>query len=139
MATPGKIDGVARRPLVSVVDADEAVCNALSSFIRSIGMRCAHFYSAETFLSSGPLAETDFLVLDVELPGLGGLDLQRRLTDLKYTIPTAFMTRSPSAALREKARDHGAVALLIKPFTASAVLKAIRSSLDRRRSASAGG
>src|ERR1700675_4946233 len=89
-------DGKAKPPatvsLIGVVDDDESVRDALSSLIRSAGYRCAVFPSAEAFLDSGQLGETDCALLDVRMPGLSGLQLQARLREIRSSLPVIFVT-----------------------------------------------
>src|SRR5712671_6460101 len=83
------------RRLIGVVDDDESVRNALSSFFRSLGLRCAVFSSSEAFLHSGRLSETDCVILDVRLPGDSGLDLHQRLLAMHSGIAVIFVSGSP--------------------------------------------
>ena len=115
--------------LICVVDDDESVREALGSLIRSVGYKCAVFPSAEAFLGSDCLVETDCMVLDVQLPGLSGLERQLRLRELNCPVPTIFVTGEADDELRRKALKEGAVALFGKPFTGEALLGAIRSAL----------
>src|SRR5882762_5301434 len=78
--------------LIGVVDDDESVRDALSSLLRSAGYRCAVFPSAEVFLESGCLRETDCIVLDVRMPGMSGPDLQHKLREVDGSHPIIFIT-----------------------------------------------
>jgi len=119
--------------LISIVDDDEGVRDALNSLIRSAGYKCAVFPSAEAFLGSGRLGETDCMVLDIRMPGLTGLELQLRLQEMKCAIPIIFVTGQGDEGLRAKAIEDGAAAFFGKPFSDDALLGAIRSALDRHQ------
>src|SRR4051794_18548255 len=82
-------DGV---PHISIVDDDVSVCDALASLFRAVEYRCSVFPSAEAFLASGRAADTDCMVLDVRMPGMGGLELQDRLRDSSRVIPIIYLT-----------------------------------------------
>jgi FixJ family two-component response regulator len=115
---------------IGVVDDDDAIRDALSSLLRSAGYACAGYASAEAFLSSGRIGEIDCMVLDIQMPGLSGLDLQSRLRQTNCPIPIIFVTGRPDYYLRKRALDQGAVALLDKPFKDDDLLGAIRTALD---------
>src|ERR1700730_8969083 len=121
------------RTVVYVVDDDAATRNALSSLMRSVGLNVISCGSANDFL------ETDFpdipgcLVLDVRLPGLSGLDLQRRLTEIGVDIPIIFITGHGDIPLAVQAMKAGAMELLTKPFHDQDLLDAIQQALDRDR------
>ena len=85
---------------------------------------------AEAFLESGDLRNTDCTVLDIRMPGLSGLELQRRLRDMRCSIPIIFATGHADEFLDVRALKEGAVAFLSKPFSGEALLGAIRSALD---------
>jgi FixJ family two-component response regulator len=117
------------RRLIGVVDDDESVRNALSSFFRSLGLSCAVFPSSEAFLDSGRLNETDCVILDVRLPGDSGLDLHQRLQEMHKRIPVIFVSGNPDADVCRKALEQGALAFLGKPFPEDRMLAALRSAL----------
>jgi FixJ family two-component response regulator len=127
-------DGKAKPPatvsIIGVVDDDESVRDALSSLIRSAGYRCVVFPSAEAFLDSGAVGNTDCTVLDIKMPGLSGLELQLRLREMRCSLPIVFVTGHADDLLRAKAFEGGAVAFLSKPFSEEALLGAIRSALS---------
>jgi FixJ family two-component response regulator len=116
--------------LIGVVDDDKSVRDALDSLVRSAGYHCAVFPSAEAFLNSGSLDATDCMVLDVRMPGLSGLDLQRKLLSMNYGTPIIFVTGHADDAARARALRDGARAFLSKPFSEDALLGAIRSALQ---------
>ena len=119
--------------LISIVDDDEGVRVALKSLIRSAGYKCAVFSSAEAFLASGRVHETDCMVLDIRMPGLTGLELQLRLQEMRCAIPIIFMTGQGDEGLRARAIEDGAAAFFGKPLNDDALLGAIRSALDRHQ------
>ena len=118
------------RPLISVVDDDESVRESLQALLRSLGLTVKAFASAEDFLSATQFENTDCLILDVRLPGLTGLELQRRLISNQRQIPIVFITAHDDEAARSRAVRDGAVDYLFKPFAEEALLKAIRTALN---------
>jgi FixJ family two-component response regulator len=116
--------------LIGVVDDDEPVREALSSLIRSEGYRCMVFPSAEAFLDSGQLHDTDCMVLDVRMPGMSGPDLHGKLHELKIEVPIIYVTANSDDHVRGWALANGAVAYLGKPFDDEVLLGAIRSALN---------
>lgn len=118
--------------MIGVVDDQQSVRDALSSVIRSVGYRSSLFASAEAFLQSGQLTETDCILLDIFMPGLTGLDLQARLRQMNCAIPIIFITGDSDDDLRARAFEHGAVAVLRKPIDDKALLDAIADALQCR-------
>jgi len=118
--------------IVGIVDDDEAVRDAMNSLLQSAGYKSVLFPSAEDFLNSSRIPETDCLLLDEGMPGLSGLELQMRLNEMKYFIPTIFVTAQSEDSVRTKALAQGAVAFLDKPFSETALLDAIRVALKSR-------
>ncbi|SRR5579883_2726214 len=117
---------------ISVVDDDESVRDSTRTLLRSAGYEVATFPSAEMFLDSGALAETGCIVLDVRMPGMGGLELQRRLSGSQSGVPIVFLTAHDDARSRQIAIEGGAVDFLSKPFDASALISAVQAALARR-------
>jgi FixJ family two-component response regulator len=117
--------GTPERPLVSVVDDDESVRESLPDLLREFGFDAKTFSSAEEFLSSGRLGQTKCLILDVAMPGLNGLDLQQELRRRRESIPIIFITAQKDDASRERAFVQGAVQVLDKPFSDTALLEAL--------------
>ncbi len=115
--------------LISVVDDDESVRRATTLLIESFGFRAAAFESAETFLRSGHLRDTSCLIVDVQMPGMDGLQLQRHLTAAGCGIPVIFITAYESKDSRQRALQAGAAAFLGKPFSDEQLLQIIRSAL----------
>jgi FixJ family two-component response regulator len=119
--------------IVFVVDDDEAVCEALSSLIRSEGFSVETFRTAREFLKRGPPNVPACLVLDVRLPGLSGLDLQAELAAAHNPIPIIFITGHGSIPLTVRAMKAGAAEFLTKPFRDEEFLQAVQSAIDRDR------
>jgi FixJ family two-component response regulator len=123
---------MANLPLISVVDDDDSVRESLSGLIRSVGFGVRVFASAEEFLTSDRLADTDCLILDVRMPGMNGLELQRRLATNHLVIPIIFITAHGDEETRVRALNGGAVEYLLKPFSEEALLNAIDAALKSR-------
>ncbi|MGB0014799.1 MAG: response regulator [Candidatus Sulfotelmatobacter sp.] len=115
--------------LISVVDDDESVRRTTTLLIESFGFRAAAFESAETFLSSGHLHDTSCLIVDVQMPGMSGLQLQSHLAAAGCGIPIIFITAYESKESRHRAMQAGAAAFLGKPFGDEQLLQTIRSAL----------
>lgn len=116
--------------LVSVVDDDDSVREALESLIRSVGLVVRVFASAEEFLESRDVGKTGCLVLDVRMPGMSGLELHQDLLSKGCQVPVIFMTAHASdEETRAKAFSLGGVAYLIKPFHKNELLNAIFAAL----------
>jgi FixJ family two-component response regulator len=114
-----------RRPLVSVVDDDESVRESLPDLLREFGFRAAAFSSAEQFLDSGLIAETECLVLDINMPAMKGPDLERELARRGQPIPIIYITALKSETVRPDVLKSGAVECLLKPFSDTALQKAL--------------
>jgi FixJ family two-component response regulator len=117
------------KPLVAVVDDDESVREALQSLLRSVGYRAEAFDSAEEFLLSGRLPEMDCLILDVKMPGMGGMALQEGLERIRSPLPTVFLTAHGDEPTRREAMHLGAVGFLRKPCSDEDLLNAVRLAL----------
>jgi FixJ family two-component response regulator len=117
--------------LISIVDDDDSLRNSLNNLIRSVGFRVQGFPSAEAFLNSNQLHDTACLILDVRMPGMSGLDLQRQLLSADRRIPIIFITSHGDGDARARALEAGAVDFLYKPFREEALLKAIDAALNR--------
>ena len=123
------------RAIVFVVDDDEAICEALSSLIRSEGLSAETFRTAREFLKREPPTVPACLVLDVRLPGLSGLDLQVELAAVHNPIPIIFITGHGSIPLTVRAMKAGAAEFLTKPFRDEEFLGAVQSAIARDRAA----
>jgi FixJ family two-component response regulator len=120
---------------VFVIDDDAGVRQALESLIGSVGLRVACFASPEEFLRQRHTDTPSCLVLDVRLPGLSGLDLQRELASTPYCIPIIFITGHGDVPMAVRAMKGGAVEFLPKPFRDQDLLDAIGYALDLDRAA----
>jgi FixJ family two-component response regulator len=122
-------------PIVMVVDDDESVREALSSLIRSVGLRVETFSAASDFLRYKVPEAPSCLVLDVRLPGLSGMDLQRELAAANRRVPIIFITGHGDIPMSVRAMKAGAVEFLTKPFRDQDLLDAIQEALKRDRHA----
>ena len=120
---------------VFVIDDDAAMRDSLKDLIRSVGLRVELFASAQDFLRSEHPDVPGCLVLDVRMPGLSGLDLQRRLADAGLTIPIVFISGHGDIPMTVRALKAGALEFLTKPFRDQELLDAIQQALDRDRQA----
>jgi len=120
---------MANLPLISVVDDDDSVRESLRGLIRSVGFAVKVFASAEEFLNSDHLRNTDCLILDVRMPGMNGLELQRQLAATDRKIPVIFITAHGDDEVRSRALNGGAVDYLLKPFSEEVLLNAIDAAL----------
>lgn len=118
-----------QRPVIYIVDDDHAVLEALSSLVRSIGLDVACFPSAIEFLSDVKQRNHACLILDVRMPEVSGLDVQRKLIELGEQIPTIFISGHGDIPMAVKAIKTGAVDFLTKPFREEELLNAIRTAL----------
>lgn len=119
--------------MVFVIDDDESIREALKSLIRSVGLSVATFASAQDFLQSVRLEAPSCLILDVRMPGLSGLDLQRDLAAANIHIPIIFITGHGDIPMSVRAMKAGAVEFLTKPFRDQDLLDAIQQALERDR------
>jgi FixJ family two-component response regulator len=118
------------RNLISVVDDDESIRTTTTRLIESFGFRAAAFESADSFLRSGQLHDTACLIVDVQMPGMNGLQLQSRLAAEGCGIPIIFITAYDDKESRGRAMQAGAVAFIGKPFNDEQLLQTIRSALS---------
>jgi FixJ family two-component response regulator len=125
------------QPVVFIVDDDTSLRGALSSLIRSIGLRVEAFASAPEFFAAKRPDAACCLVLDVRLPGVSGLDFQAELTKAKIQIPIIFITGHGDIPMSVKAMKAGAVEFLTKPFRDQDLLDAVQVALERARAAHA--
>jgi FixJ family two-component response regulator len=120
---------VTNKPLVSVVDDDDAVREALSDVLQAFGFAVEAFASAEAFLAFEGMQRTNCLVLDIAMPGMTGLELQRELKRRGEQIPIVFITAHAESTLRARLIAAGAAECLFKPFTETALVDAVRGAL----------
>jgi FixJ family two-component response regulator len=118
--------------IVMIVDDDESIRRAARRLIKSYGFPVETFASAEDFLSSGRLHETACLVLDVQMSGLNGLELQSRLITDGHQVPIIFITAFNDENARAQALKAGALGYLVEPFEEADLLTAINVALRRQ-------
>ena len=122
-------------PIVFIVDDDLSVRRTTERLIRSAGFKAQTFTSAREFLASPRPEGPACLVLDVRMPGLSGMDLQRELTQSGIHIPIIFITGHGDIPMSVRAMKAGAVEFLTKPFRSRSLLDAVRAAIDRDQSA----
>ncbi len=116
-------------PLVAVIDDDDALCSSLVDLMRSIGYLAEPFASAEMFLGSRHLFDLDCIIADVHMPGMGGLNLLRKLHAQGITTPVILITALPDRQLDDDAVSAGALCLLRKPFETNSLLDCVARCL----------
>ena len=115
--------------MISIVDDNDSVRESLQRLMRCVGFAVNVFASAEEFLDSDRLRNTDCLILDVRLPGMDGIELQRHLAASHSEIPIIFITSYEDDEVRARALNGGAVAYFLKPFNDEDLLNAIDAAL----------
>src|SRR5262245_6396215 len=123
------------KAIVFVVDDDLSVREGLGSLIRSAGLGVEIFASAQEFLARSRADVPSCLVLDIQLPGLSGLDLQKRMAEVNIEIPIVFITGHGDVPTSVQAMKAGAVEFLTKPFVERDLLDAIQQAIKRDRAA----
>ncbi len=116
--------------LIAIVDDDDSVRIALEGLLKSVGLLAQAFESGEEFILSGQQSETGCLIADIRMPGMSGLELQRRLNAEGFRIPIVFITAHGDAKMRMQALRAGAVEFLAKPFDDEALLGNVRAALE---------
>lgn len=125
----------AKNPVVFVVDDDEAVRKSLVRLIKSVGLTVQDFSSAREFLEIDPYAGPSCLVLDVRMPGLSGLDLQKELGQMGHNIPIIFITGHGDILMSVRTMKRGAVDFITKPFNDQDLLDAIYQAIEKDKQA----
>lgn len=115
------------RPIVSIIDDDLSVRESLKMLFESADFDAEVFASAEDFLSTGNLGESACLVLDVQLPGISGIELQNKLRSDGNNITVIFITAHPEERTRQQAMRAGATGFFSKPFNGNDLLSAVRT------------
>ena len=118
-------------PLISIVDDDQVVREATADLIDALGYAAVTFASAEEFLDSAQVGSTACLITDPQMPGVDGLELQRRLIATGCTTPIIFITAFPKERARDCAMQAGAVAFLAKPFEEGMLINSIETALAK--------
>ncbi|HEY7220249.1 MAG TPA: response regulator [Candidatus Binatia bacterium] len=122
------------KPLIAIVDDDESVCRAVRRLVRSVAMDAETFSSGQDFLDlldAMPSFQPACVILDVQMPGMNGLDVQDCLARSDKLVPVIFITAHDEVGVREKALAAGAVAFLRKPFNDELLIKTLREALKR--------
>ena len=117
--------------VIAIVDDDLSVREGLETLIRSAGWRVETFASAQEFLARPRAGAPSCLILDLQLPGLSGLDLQKRMAELELEIPIVFLTGHGDIPASVRAMKAGAVEFLTKPFDEQELLRAIEEAIER--------
>ena len=118
--------------MISIVDDDASVREAMSGLVRSLGFDAATFSSAEDFLQSDQLARTLCLITDVQMPGLSGVELQSHLISRGRAIPIIFITAFPEERIEARVREAGAIGFLSKPFDDETLIECLDRALKGR-------
>jgi FixJ family two-component response regulator len=116
--------------LISIVEDDESVREAVEGLIESLGFRVRAFASAIDFLASPDIGATSCMIADVHMPKMSGIDLFRRLGELGHAIPTILITAYPSEGVRDRVLADGVAAYLTKPFDDDALIGCVQSALQ---------
>ena len=119
-------------PSIYVVDDDESARTGLGRLLRSVGFRVKTFVSAQEFLDHGQVENGALLVLDVRMPGISGLELQKRLSARGSKLPIIFLTAFEDPQARSEALKAGSIAFLQKPVDEETLLEAIKRASQRK-------
>jgi FixJ family two-component response regulator len=120
---------VANTPLILVVDDDASLRSALESLVRSIGYDVRSFSSAEAVLESGSAAASACIISDIQMPGLSGIELEKRLRTQQVATPVILITARSEPELLAAARASSAICVLRKPFDASALIGCLEKAI----------
>ena len=125
------------KPLIAIVDDDESVSRAMERLVRSLGMAAETYASSEDFVNqfeSLPSFRLDCVIVDVQMPGMNGIEVQRRIRRIHKDIPVIFITAYDDSLAREGALAGGAVAFLRKPCNDALFIRTLDAALGRGRS-----
>jgi FixJ family two-component response regulator len=125
-----RIASAAKVCLISIVEDDQPFRESMGKLVSSLGYTVEVFPSAADFLASPFLTATACLVTDVQMPGMTGIELHRRLLDAGYAIPTIFVTAYPDEVVRNRALRNGVVCYLSKPVDDDHLERCLRSALQ---------
>lgn len=115
--------------LISIVDDDQLARDGIRELIESLGYNAVAFASAEHFLQSGVIAHTTCMIVDLQMPGLNGLELQEALRAKGYHTPVIVITAFPNETRRKRALDGGAVGFLSKPFDEASLIRCLTAAI----------
>ena len=121
-----------KAPLAAIVDDDESVRIATKSLLSSLGWRVHTFASAEEFLHSPSVNDTSCLIVDMQMPGMNGIELQQALRNGGYTTPIVFITAFPDERIAARALRAGALDFLTKPFDEKSLIECLKTALQRK-------
>jgi FixJ family two-component response regulator len=123
-----------QQPLIAIVDDDDSVCRAIKRLVRSLGMTAETYVNSTEFvelIEALPSFRPDCVVLDVQMAGLGGIEVQTRIRRARGPIPVIFITAHDDRVARERAMSGGAVAFLRKPFNDALFIRTLDAALGR--------
>ena len=120
-------------PVIAIVDDNDPFRHATASFIRSLGYAVLQFASAEAFLKSNRLDDTDCLISDVQMPGMNGIELQGKLIAQGHHFPIIFVTAFPEMKARAQALASGAIGFLAKPFSDEILISCLNKALGAKQ------
>jgi FixJ family two-component response regulator len=123
---------VPHTPVIAIVDDDESFRHATTSLIRSLGYSAAAFPSADTFVNSNAVENTDCLITDVQMPGMSGIELQNYLIAQGHHVPVIFITAFAEVEARRRALRAGAIGFLGKPFGDENLISCLNKALAAR-------
>jgi FixJ family two-component response regulator len=129
MQAPQEQETVQEPLAVVVVDDDESVRESLPDLLKEFGFTVLAFSSADEFLASNSVDRTMCLVLDMVMPGMSGLDLQKELKNRGQKVPIIFITAQKDESIRKRVLDQGAVDVLLKPFSDTALREALSKAM----------
>ena len=117
--------------MISIVDDDDSVREATKALVRSLGYGALTFASAEAFLSSDQVDDTGCLITDVQMTGLSGIELQKRLIAEGRRVPVIFITAFPDERTRSRVLDAGAIGFLSKPFSDDSLIHCLDTAFAK--------
>jgi len=123
--------GLSTKSLISIIDDDEGMREAIGGLMRSLGFAVATFPSAADFLACSNFPETSCLIADVQMSGMTGIELYRQLRGSGFSIPTILITAYPNDSDRARILADGVICYLSKPFDEGALLRCISAALKR--------
>jgi FixJ family two-component response regulator len=121
---------LAQAPVISIIDDDDSVRTSTSRLVRSLGFITHTFASAEDFLDSPHLPGTGCLIVDVQMPGMTGIELQELLRAQGHSVPIIFISAFPDKSIKAQALEGGALGFLSKPFQPTALIECINIALS---------
>jgi len=120
-------------PVISIIDDDQSVRDAMESLVRSLGYAAASFASAEEYLRSDRVGDSSCLITDLRMPGMSGADLQDLMIADGYATPIIFMTASRDEEVRMRVLNAGAIGFLRKPIDDRSLIECLKDALRGRR------